>query len=89
MNRETLVILHYKLAGCIFSRIDSLLSGHSIARNIQAQNNGRTLFSVVRAATVATQWRFKHASTIIKELCFLRGPYRKIINGKLYSLVQL
>jgi hypothetical protein len=38
------------------------------------------VFSVVGAATVATQWRGKHASTT-EELCFLRGPCRRVING--------
>jgi hypothetical protein len=39
------------------------------------------VFSVVGAANVATQWRSRHASTSIEELCFLRGPCRRVINA--------
>jgi hypothetical protein len=39
------------------------------------------VFSVVHVMTVATQWRGKYASTITEELCFLRGPCQRVING--------
>jgi hypothetical protein len=38
------------------------------------------VLSVVRAATVAEQWRGKHASKTIEELCFLHSPSREVIN---------
>jgi hypothetical protein len=46
----------------------------------------KMLFSVVRAAAVATQLRGKHVSpamnqrSTIEERCFLRGPYQGVIN---------
>jgi hypothetical protein len=49
------------------------------ARNIHAHNNRRTVFYVVRVATVAMQRRGKQASAKIEALCFLRGPCRWVI----------
>jgi hypothetical protein len=49
------------------------------------------VFSVVRSATVAAQLRGKHASKTIEELCYLRGPCRRVISGtslELSSFVQ-
>jgi hypothetical protein len=54
----------------------------------QWYSNRGTVFSVVRAATVATQRCAKHISaatnstTTIEELCFLCGPCRNVITGR-------
>jgi hypothetical protein len=65
-------------------RIDPLPGGD--ASNMLADNNRRTVFSVVRAVVVATQRCGKHTSTAtspeatMEELCFLRGPCREGIS---------
>jgi hypothetical protein len=43
------------------------------------RSNRRIVFSVVRAATVAMQRRYKHTSTTIEGLCFLHGPCQGVI----------
>jgi hypothetical protein len=44
------------------------------------------VFSVVRAATVATQQIGKQASTTKEELCFLSVPCRRVFNGSRLEL---
>jgi hypothetical protein len=49
------------------------------ARKVHPRNNGKTVFSVVRAATVAIERLRKHVCTTIEGLCVLRGPCRGVI----------
>jgi hypothetical protein len=53
------------------------------------------VFSVVRAAAVATQRSGNHISTattpdtIIYELCFLRGPCREVMNETRFRVLLI
>jgi hypothetical protein len=57
-------------------------------RTEKCYSNRGTVFSVVRAADLATQRHGKHISeatipdTTIEELCFLCGPCRDVITGR-------
>jgi hypothetical protein len=72
-----------------------LLSGKQLlllgnVRNIHARNTGRTVFSVVRDATVFIKPRGEHISTTREGLCFLRDPCRGVVlNTILYSKLSV
>jgi hypothetical protein len=63
------------------------VSGQRLSKHVPATTNSdatielllETVFSVVRAATLATQRRGKYASTTIEWLCFLLGLYKGVI----------
>jgi hypothetical protein len=88
---NTEIIMSYRPVGKRWLCKQRPLLGN--ARNIHARNNRRTLFVVVRAATVSGQRLDKHVpatkdtNATIEERCSLSGPNRDVISKGQSSLI--